>query len=43
MRKFNPQPNNQLRAAVCRVSEVLYVGWALTALGFCGVIAVALL
>lgn len=47
MRKFNPVPKNQLPAALAvslrRVGGALCIGWALTSLGFCGVIAVALL
>jgi hypothetical protein len=47
MRKFSVFPRNGLQAALAAAlraaREVLYVGWALTSLTFCGVIAIALL
>lgn len=47
MRSFHPRSNNRLRAALAasvrRGGEMLYLGWALTSLGFCGLLAVALL
>jgi len=47
MRKSNFLPWEALHAALLaslrRAGELLYVGWALAALAFCGVVAAALL
>lgn len=43
MRMFQVPRGNGLQAVMHGLRDALYVGWALTALGFCGVIALALL